>query len=275
VKFRFLKALFWEHGGRRWVAVSGPSLFLGAASVVAGWCGIDSRTAFYFLVRPLWWTWGLAVLMGVLIAAYLAWKEQYQLNKSLIEGGPRIVLAEDPIERSGFVFQTPLPAIPPSPERFCNLIYTALRVKVGNEPIVNTLDANTRVNARVGFYNRRNERVCVMDGRWADSPQPRDRDRSQDYVDHLSAPFPVGAFRSLDLMFIRPDETHCIAVNNDSFVYEKLEAPGRRLTGIITVVVDLNGTNVKSRITFNVNCETMTTVGSVGAEDLMPRLPCA
>lgn len=152
------------------------------------------------------------------------------------------------------------------------LTYTALRIRVGNVPDVNTQDASTKINARVKFYNEHGERVCLMDGRWADSPQPRQRDPSKDYVDYLSAPFPVGAFRSLDLLFIRPEETHCVAVNNDSFGYRDLEAPGRSLESIITVVVEMNGPNVKSKITFKVNCENMTPVGNVEIEDLMPRL---
>jgi hypothetical protein len=36
------------------------------------------------------------------------------------------------------------------------------------------------------------------------------------------------------------------------------------------VVVEMNGTNVKSKLTFKVNCEDMTLIGSVNIEDLMP-----
>jgi hypothetical protein len=148
----------------------------------------------------------LAAMAGVLIASYLSWLEQYSLNKILSDGRPRIVLAEDPIDRSGFRFDVPIEKT--SPPRFKTLIYTALRLRVGNQPVVNTKDAHTRVNAIASFFNDRGERLCIMDGRWADSPQPNQRDPAQDYVDSLSSPFPPGAFRSLDLLFIRPNETH-------------------------------------------------------------------
>lgn len=273
----FCKSLFWHHGGRRWVAMSGPSALLWLSSLVASRIGINCTDALYFLVKPQWWTWALAVSAGLLLASYLAWREQYTLNKSLVDGRPRIVLADYPIERLGVDYQISLPANidPPAPERILHLIYTSLRVRVANEPIVNTPNANTKVNARVSFWNERNERVCVIDGRWADSVRPRERDQSQDFVEYLSAPFPVGSYRSLDLMFIRPNENYCVAVNYDSFDHSYppyFEVPGRQLHGLIKVVAELNGTNVKSRITLQVDCNTMTHVGSVQIEDFMPRI---
>jgi hypothetical protein len=92
-----------------------------------------------------------------------------------------------------------------------------------------------------------------MDGRWSQSPQVGERDRAQDRIAALAAPFPVGAARALDVAASNSDPPFCIAINDDNFQSPDLVIPGRALSGIVTAVVELNGTGVKceARVTFD------------------------
>ena len=217
----------------------------------------------------------MSIAAGLLVASYLAWLEQFKFSKSLTEGFPLIVLAEQPIETAPFVVQSKIPTgsvFGGHPAIFNVGTYTALRLRVGNRPVVNTDRGSTRINARVSFFDDTGARLVLMDGRWAESPQMGERSVSQDYVESLSVPFPVGAERSLDIAFQRPGEKQSVAVNNDNFRYEKLEMPGRGLEGVVTVVVELNGHYVKTLITFKMSCEKLGAVGNVKLENKMPQV---
>jgi hypothetical protein len=207
----------------------------------------------------------------------LAWLEQFKFNKSLTGAFPLIVLAEQPIEIAPFAVRLMVPtgnAFSGPPAVFNVGNYKALRLRVGNKPQINTNKAYTRINAKISFFNERGARLVVMDGRWAESPQLTERNAAEDYVESLAAPFPIGAERSLDLVLQRPGENYCVAVNNDNFRNNRqdLGMPGRDLSGIVRVLVELNGPNVKTRVVFKFSCSDMSPIGEVEIKDEMPRL---
>lgn len=143
--------------------------------------------------QPSWEVWTLSVMTGFAIAQFLAWREHFGKHRELVEGFPQIVLAERSVEIEPFAVR-----IRVDPDIAYTLgPYCALRVRVGNRPLVNTDKSSTNVNARISFYDPDDQRLCVMDGRWADSPQLTERDAARDYVAELAAPFPAGAERSL------------------------------------------------------------------------------
>src|SRR5207245_2133202 len=124
-----------------------------------------------------------------------------------------------PIEVAPFEVGMLVPVRNSPPVRFPGPSYTALRLRLRNQPRINVESAVARqVSAVVRFYDVAGNSLFSMDGRWADSPQPSERDPSQDYVaTSLAVPFPLGLARSLDLVFKRPGEATCIAINNDNF----------------------------------------------------------
>jgi hypothetical protein len=185
------------------------------------------------------------------------------------------VLAEDPIEVSPFSVN--LHISPTSRSGFgqatFNLAtYRALRLRVENRPSVNTDKASTRVSAKITFYDESGKRLMKMDGRWTDSPQPAHRNESKDCVESLAVVFEPRAERSLDLLFKRPGEQHCVALNGDNLTSgaQNLDMPGRSLNGIVTAKVELNGIHVMSEITFKISCTEPSLVGSVVIENKMP-----
>jgi hypothetical protein len=157
--------------------------------------------------------------LAIFVAGFQAWMEQFKLNRALCDGFPRIVLAENPIEVAPFAVQVPVshPNVLPGGMRVQIATYTALRLRIGNKPEVNTPSASSRINAKISFYNDAGSRLAILDGRFADTPQETERDRTKDYVESLSVGFPVGAERSLDIAFKRPGEMIAVAFNNDNF----------------------------------------------------------
>jgi hypothetical protein len=225
----------------------------------------DLKTA--HLWEPSWEVWTIALMVGFAIAQFFAWREYFEKHRELVEGFPQIILAERAIEVEPFFVRV-------RADR--DTIYTlgpyrALRVRIGNRPLVNTEKSTTNVNARINFYDQAGQRLCVMDGRWADSPQLSERDAARDYVAELAAPFPAGAERSIDVMFQRPGESKCVAVNNDNFRgATDLSMPGRDLNGIVRIVIELNGVYVKSRIFFSVSCDDLRVLEEAKIENDMP-----
>jgi hypothetical protein len=251
----FLKSLVWEHGGRRWIAMSGPSALLWMAGTVAGWFGIHGTAQ--------WWTWGLAILSGILIASYLAWHEQFTKNRDLTIGSPRLVLADPPVEIVPFALRE---TVEQEPTTFWYTLQpegkprgTALRLRICNQPVgrSETCIAQAAL-AKVSYYSD-GKRVDERDGRWADAPQMADRDQSRDFVaNDLPVRFPIGSTRSLDIVATingRP----CIAISNDSFVNGNgnLEIPGKpQLRGVVDISVQLDGVNINTTVRFSIDCDT-------------------
>jgi hypothetical protein len=129
---------------------------------------------------------------------------------------------------------------------------STLRLNLVNSPIAPTTEAAaTGVRADLAFYTSKGERLFRLDGRWADSPQPAERDRAQDIVTTLLAvDFPIGQTRPLDIAFKAPRDA-CYAVNNDNFAPGVLDPrlPQRRLPeGNIVTKVRVRGVQVDCSI---------------------------
>ncbi len=266
--WRRLWAALFLSGNRRYVALAGPSILVGISRWLAPII-LPQQLAESW--SPPGWLWWDGALLGLLLAMIAAWDEQAKKNKLLAETGPRIVLAEHPIETAPFDVtvnqQTATRGVVTIP---IARGYTALRVRMTNQPLVNTERGNTRLYARVSFFDSEGNRLIVMDGRWSDSVQMAHRDITRDYVEELSAPFSVGPHRSLDICFQRPGEDFCVAVNNDNFNNAYLAMPGRELRGIVSVAVELSGQNVSSTINFSLDCATISEVGEITITDNMP-----
>jgi hypothetical protein len=223
--------------------MTGPSILIGLIKLTASRLGINaSDSAFYFLVNPEWWAWGLAISIGILIASCLVWYEQFDKNRKLTLGSPKLVLAENPIEI------VPFPVNLRHEGRSVRIgAGMALRLRISNQP---TARAETciaqSVIAKISYYSA-GSRVDLRDGRWADSPQMADRDPSRDFAaTALPADFGIGVSRSLDIMATVNGRQY-IAMSNDNFITadENLEIPGKPpLTGIIDVCVQLDGINI-------------------------------
>jgi hypothetical protein len=56
-----------------------------------------------------------------------------------------------------------------------------------------------------------------------------------------------------------------------TFSFANLGPPGRDLAGVVNVIVDLNGTYVKTKIKFQMSCNPLGLVGTVSIEDSTPR----
>src|SRR5262245_58097608 len=98
----FLQALFW-HGGRRWLALGIPNFIVFGLTLTNHFLvPLPSDLALAFLWNPSWWVWVLASSTGVLVAAYLAWREQFRTNRTLTRGMPKIVLADPRVEIEPF-----------------------------------------------------------------------------------------------------------------------------------------------------------------------------
>lgn len=88
---KFLQAIFW-HGGRRWLCTTGPSIIVAVATLINLYLEpLPQNMLAAFIWTPKWWTWGLAILSGVLLATYLAWREQY-LTTLELNGRPNVIL---------------------------------------------------------------------------------------------------------------------------------------------------------------------------------------
>jgi|SRR5579862_2431928 len=79
---RFAGAIFWN-GTRRYVAVTGPSIVLGTVALM-----LSQGSPTW---KPEWWMWTLAALCGLVIASYLAWREQFLAILELV-GRPELTL---------------------------------------------------------------------------------------------------------------------------------------------------------------------------------------
>jgi hypothetical protein len=77
----FLKAVLWQHGGRRALVMTVPSLLLGAVALAGYFYPALSLQGRVF---P-WWSWALAISVGLLLASYSAWHEQFSINKKLYD----------------------------------------------------------------------------------------------------------------------------------------------------------------------------------------------
>jgi hypothetical protein len=248
---RFLRAYFAIYLKWRWVVSLIPMLVIQGFQYWQHWLApLPSNINSVGIWSPPPWSWAFSIATGFGLVGTIAWYDQFRKNKALTEGFPKIALADQPIEVAPFAVLLLAPRV--EGPRFPIANYTALRLRVRNNPLVNTERASTRVNARVSFFDDSGGRLVVMDGRWADSTQMAERDVQQDYVESQAVPFPVGSERSLDLMFKRPGEQDCIALNNDNFTggSPDLGMQGRTLNGVVLVKVELNGTYVKTTITF-------------------------
>jgi hypothetical protein len=79
---KFIGALF-SHGNRRYFAMSLPSVLVAVTLFISnsfnrGW-------------KPEWWMWALTILVGLFIASYLAWREEFRVV-GMLSGQPALVL---------------------------------------------------------------------------------------------------------------------------------------------------------------------------------------
>lgn len=87
----FAKAMF-GRDGRRWLVLALPSFLVGTLTLVNDHIALlPSSVASAFPWKPRWWAWVIALLLGLLLDAYLVWREQFKRNRELI-GRPGVLL---------------------------------------------------------------------------------------------------------------------------------------------------------------------------------------
>jgi hypothetical protein len=104
----FLLSLFWRHGGRRWIVISGPSVLLGMYSGLVRFPAVQRPINLpkgSVIWEPNRWAWTVTILVGLLVATYLAWREEHDkanklsinLEKELenLSGCPQVLLGYD------------------------------------------------------------------------------------------------------------------------------------------------------------------------------------
>lgn len=89
--FQFLKGMF-GRSERRWIVLALPSFLVGTLTLANKHIVLlPSNAALDFLWKPKWWAWVMAVLVGLLLDAYLVWREQFKQNRELL-GRPGVLL---------------------------------------------------------------------------------------------------------------------------------------------------------------------------------------
>jgi hypothetical protein len=174
-----------------------------------------------FMLKEAWMKTTSATFAALCLVAatFLVWereKEQVETLEARFKGLPFIRLAPE-----GFYADTrPLQineTIAPTGEvvRFQLKEMRCVRARFVNDPVVPTPDgvANDVVGT-VEFFDASGERLCFMDGRWADTDQPQPGTST---VQLLAVNIPIGQTREMDIAFKFPDDEDCYGVNNDSY----------------------------------------------------------
>lgn len=216
---------------------------------------------------PVWhatiWQRLTASLAGLVVAHIVAWHEEYSKNILLTTTSPKLVLADNPVDIAPFISVDVNSGMPLGK-------YMAFRLRFRNKPEVNADSANaTGINARITFQRPEDKSPAFsMDARWADSPQPSQRNVATDYVASLAVPFPIGAERSVDILARRLTDNAVFSVNNDNLHPGSM--PERRLSGIVVIRVELNGSRVKCLATVTFDCTEFQPLSSVSVVNQMP-----
>ena len=144
--------------------------------------------------------------------------------KELTESGPNIVLRE-PAARH-------IETISFNDGRV--VIFTAqfIKVRFVNKPVKNSPNAMAQgVSAKIKFFNKNNELVLEMDGRWDNQDQPSLLHPTQSKRNLLLADFTIEEERNLDIAFLSPSSSLFVAFNNDNYNYQNLTKPEHILQG--------------------------------------------
>lgn len=241
--------------GRKWFVVSLPPILTTVAQdivLVLQTPPQDIRLAQYFEPPPvLFWS---SVFLGASIAQFLIWKDERVARKALdyrMKGFPLICPAKVPLRVStvsvGIAVRSASGQSLIDPRDLL-----ALYLCVRNEPKVPSSEATGKtITATVTFQDEDGRELFSMAGRWADSPQPFQRDMSRDIVEIVAVDFAIGQERALDIVLKHPEDVECYASNNDNAGYERLRKPEHRLPqGNFLCKVLILGPNVNSLIMF-------------------------
>jgi hypothetical protein len=189
-------------------------------------------------------------VFSLYMAAYLVWsKEEKEKQKFIeqIQGFPVIRIAPDGFHSDQFSFRCFVITQSGQQVQVGDAVnFYCLRLRLVNSPVTPGKDSVAQgVRATITFYTPDGNKLVTMDGRWSDTPQHAERDRSKDFVtDILTVSIPIGQARNLDIVFKHPDEDECYAVNNDNFApgVADLRLPNRRLPkGMVIAKVRLQG----------------------------------
>ncbi len=203
------------------------------------------------MVFPQSFYWAIAIV-AFFVACYRAWESEYSARERLEEfvlGFPRLCFSP-----KGAFLQS-FDVLLWGPGREGNLIpmgvsatLQGLYLSVVNDPVTTGEQSIAKsVTAAIEFYEPQGDLLLAMDGRWSESPQPANRDRSKDFVaDILPADFNIGATRNLDIACKAQNEEYCFALNNDSFAkgHDPRLARHRLPTGHLIARVRLRAVNV-------------------------------
>jgi hypothetical protein len=86
---RFVKALL-SHGNRRWIVLAAPSVFIGGLQWVVNQLPFKPYAWILAMFPVKWWAWWITGLASIVIASFLAWREQVSEAES-IAGRPEII----------------------------------------------------------------------------------------------------------------------------------------------------------------------------------------
>src|SRR5712671_7430871 len=175
--------------------------------------------------------------VALLFSFYSVWREERVRVVALekrVKGLPKLKLAESGFHRDAFSRFTD----PPNQET-----YSCLRLRIVNDPDESTPESVAKgIRADISFFGEDDARLLLIDGRWSDSAQPHAQKPELGIVPYLTAEFPIGQSRNLDLVAKRFGERCCFAVNNDSFRFAHMQNPDFRLPpGITKCRVRLRG----------------------------------
>ncbi len=191
----------------------------------------------------------VVLVLTCLVATFRAWRKEYRDRRKLsreFSGYPRLLPVPDALEKGTFratVTVTSNTGV----ATFQGPDWSVIRFRIVNDPLDPEEESVAKqVRATLKFYSASGDRLFELDGRWSDSPQPSQRDESQDIINILAVDFPIGQKRSLDIAFKDKTKDDCYGVNNDSYLFPDLKNPAWKLPyGTIVVVASLTGIRVK------------------------------
>jgi hypothetical protein len=235
---RFLRAIYSQWGSGVTGTLSAPLFIL---AFITG--GTPRIIAAVFAVLCLY------------VAAYLVWAKEESERRRLedqICGFPLIRIAPDGFHADRFALRSFQIGIPGAPMVIASEDFDCLRLRLVNRPTTAGTESVARgVRATIVFMKRDGTRLVEFDGRWADTPQESERDRTRDFVTEvLAVSFPIGQARNLDLVAKQSNDDECYGVNNDNFTAgAAFKLPNRRMPkGILLAQVRVQGVSVDCSI---------------------------
>jgi hypothetical protein len=240
--------------------ISGPVLALVAivAVFVNARYANDATATATVAKYVAWITGGISVLL-IFVAQYEAWsteRDKYEVESKKLERleneKPRLVLKEPGAIHCETVSQ-----------RFWDVngrivkerIDTFLKVRFINDPELSVPSSKANgVTASISYYRcSDNALLLSLDGRWAESTQPSGIPPLESTVHLLSASFPQGQQRSLDIAFRDGESGKYYAWNNDNYkaIDQFFVYPGHLLEGDrFRVEIRLRGDWIDKRVSF-------------------------